>query len=551
MILSNLSAVAFAAALSWAPPANFPADADALVQSAYPADGPGAAVIVTVDGKPAYVAARGIANVESDRPITPDTVFRLGSITKQFTAAVILQLVDEGKLGLDDPLSKYLPDYPSPGGSSTVAQLLNHSSGIQSYTGIPGTMTPAATAKPLTTAQLVDLFKDHPQNFAPGTRYDYNNSGYILLGAIIEKVTGKAWHEAVDERLIKPLGLSSIAFGGHPQGTQWATGYTARGGEPAPSQPIDMTIPHAAGALVGTVRDLARWNEALHGGKVVSAQSYRRMIAPTTLKDGREVPYAFGLRNDDIRGRASIGHSGGIFGFSTASSYLPADRIFVAVFANSDSPATSTDLVMNKLAALALGDPYPVFSKADVPMAEIEPLFGVYAGGDVERSFFERNGKYFTRRKGAADSQVFAAGKDRFFYGPESLTWFAIVRDPDGKHRMEMHQMGASKPEVVVRTGPVPPPPAAIAVSDAELKFYAGDYKSPAGPIEVRLSESGTLTLRLSIQSPVALVPVARAQFKVDVVDATVDFIVEDGKVSGLVLKQGGQEVKATRVTPG
>ena len=191
-------------------PSDFAAKADAVVAEAWPADGPGAAIIVTEGGRPVYERGRGLADLESRRPITPDTVFRLGSITKQFSAAIMLQLVAEGKVSLDDPLSKYFPDYPQPGASATIAQLLNHTVGVQSYTDIPGWMVEEKTNRALTTEQLIAEFRDLPSPSKPGEKWAYNNSGYVLVGAVIEKVTGKPWHEVVGERIDRPLGLATI-----------------------------------------------------------------------------------------------------------------------------------------------------------------------------------------------------------------------------------------------------------------------------------------------------------------------------------------------------
>jgi CubicO group peptidase (beta-lactamase class C family) len=194
-------------------PADFKAKADQLVKKSFAADQPGAAVIVTEDGRIVYEAGQGLADVASKTPITPATVFRIGSITKQFSAAIMLQLVAEGKVSLDDKLSKYLPDYPQPGAGATIAQLLNHTVGVQSYTSIPGWMAEAKTGRAYTTEQLIAEFKDMPAPSKPGEKWEYNNSGYVLVGAVIERVTGKPWHVNVDERIARPLGLKTIRYG--------------------------------------------------------------------------------------------------------------------------------------------------------------------------------------------------------------------------------------------------------------------------------------------------------------------------------------------------
>lgn len=529
-------------------PADFKGQADALLAHSFSADEPGAAVIVMDDGKVAYSAGRGLANVEAKQPITPDTVFRLGSITKQFTAAVILQLVEEGKLSLSDPLSKFLPGYPMPGANATVAQLLNHTSGIQSYTSIPGWMVSDKPATAVTTQSLIAEFRDKPDEFAAGTRFSYNNSGYVLLGAIIEKVTGKPWHVAVADRITKPLGLTTIRYGVNaPVSGRMAAGYTDQDGKIVPARPIHMSVPHAAGALVGSVGDLAKWARALHGGKVVKSETYQQMIARTRLSDGKEVDYAFGLANGDVRGHRSIGHGGGIFGFSTASLYIPDEDVFVAVFANSDEPKTSPDMTAVKLAALAIDDPYPSLTRVEVPAAELQPLVGVYKLPEGERRVFLRDGKLFTRRTGGSDLEAIPAGQGRFFYA-NSLTWFTAARDESGKPVMTFYQNGSKTPEVSAWTGPIPPEPAAFSVPTATLERYAGKYQFGPAPLVVALGADGRLTVKLGPQNPVPIVPVSATEFQAQGVDARVTFHEKDGAVSHLTIAQGGSNRDAQRV---
>ena len=532
-------------------PADFKARADAVLAASYESDEPGAAVVVTKAGQPVYAGARGLADLDAKRPLTANSVFRIGSITKQFTAAVILQLAEEGKLSLDDPLSKFLPDYPRPGADATVEQLLNHTSGIKSYTGIPGAMTEESKRQRLTTEQLIARFKDHPADFERGSSFRYNNSGYVLLGAIIEEVTGKPWHAAIEERISVPLGLTTIRYGAaEGQMPAMAAGYTADGeGSVKPPQAIDMSVPHAAGALLGSTLDLATWAHALHHGKIVQPESYARMIAQTKLSDGSTNNYGFGLSNSEVRGRKGIGHGGGISGFSTSSMYIPEEDMFIAVFANSDEPATDPDVVLQKIAAIAIGDPYPTFTEASVPAASLEPLFGTYRLEEGERIFFARDGKLYTRRSGGSDTQVYAAGDDRFFYGPNSLTWFRILRDPAGKHVMHMYHSGLDEPEPAVLAGPVPEQPAVASVAAEVLQSYVGDYDAPLGRVQIRMGGDERLTIQLGPQRPTALIPISDTEFRPESVDARVHFDVEDGKAKSLRLRQGGRELPAARVT--
>lgn len=544
-------AAAFAMAVPQAvlaQPSEFRAQADALLAQSFPADGPGVAVIVTRGGNTIYAAGRGMGDIAASRPLAPSSVFRLGSITKQFTAAVILQLVGEGRISLDDPLSRFFPDYPQPGATATVRQLLNHTSGIQSYTSIPAWMM-ANMARPQTTAQMIAAFRDTPAPTRPGEAWAYNNSGYVLLGAIIEQVTGKAWHEAIVERISRPLGLGTIAYGENPAAlAATVRGYAAseNGVEIAP--PIHMSVPHGAGGLVGSVEDLAKWARALHHGRVVTPALYQEMIRRTRLPDGSDHAYGMGLANAEVRGRAGIGHGGNINGFATDSLYLPEQDLFIAVFANQERAAVDPPTLLRRIAALALNDPYPAFTPVALDMAAVEPLLGLYRiDGQQTRRFYARDGKLYTRRDGGGELEVMPAGGDRFFYGPGSLTWFRIERAADGNHVMLMHHDGATEAERTTRTGQIPPEAPSVAVPEAVLRTYIGRYVTGGPVVTIATAAAGGLTIQLTGQPALPMRATAERQFMVEEVGARIVFEVVDGRVTGLVIHQGGGQLPARR----
>ena len=532
-------------------PKGFQAKTDAYLRSVYPADGPGAAVIVVEHGKVVYLTGQGLADVANKHKIEPNTVFRLGSLTKQFTASVILQLNQDGKLSLSDRISKYLPGYPEPGASATIAQLLNHTSGIKNFTEIHRWMLGGNRARPVTTAQLIDAFKNEPLDFAPGTHWHYDNSGYVLLGAIIEKITGKPWYVAVQSRLLEPLKLRSIRYGVEESSTPFmALGYSEEGGKIVPAKPLHMSNPHAAGSLIGSVIDFARWNQALHHGRVLSARQYAGMIAPTKLPDGTLVPYGFGMGLGKLRGNETLLHSGHTAGFDTSTIYVPKDDLFVAAFTNSDHPATPATVARMVIAALALGQPFPEFHKRPVSVSEVEPLLGVYALTRGERRFFMKDGRLFTRRTGASDEEAFAAGHDRFFYGPTTLSWFEVRRDPAGRHVMTMYAGPEQEAETATRIGPISAE-ASVSVGRSQLERYVGSYKTDQRLAKVAIGEDGGLTLQVGSQSPRRLLPVSETEFRVEGVDAKVVFHSAAGAVSDLTFQQGDHQIRAERVPAG
>lgn len=549
-VLTSLSAVALAVASpAAAVPQDFTQRADQIVDQSYPADEPGAAVIVTEHGKVVYERGRGMADLQAKKPITPATVFRIGSITKQFAASVILQLVQEGKLSLDDPLSKFFPGYPEPGASATVRQLLNHTSGIQDYTDIPGWMVEGNTDKPYTTQQLIDVFKDKPAQFKPGEKWSYDNSGYILIGGIIEKVTGKPWYQAVDQRIAKPLHLTTLRYGINEASIpNMAVGYAPAGdGTFVPAQKINMSVPGAAGSLVSTVGDLATWANALHHGKVLDAASYKAMTTKTKTADGKLNPYGFGMEVDEIRGHPTIGHNGGIFGFVTDSIYVPEKDVFVAVFHNSVPPVTDPGAVAGKLAMMAIGDPFPDFHKQPVDLKEVGSFLGVYKIEDsqAERTFYSRDGRLFTKRSDGGEMEVFPAGNNRFFYDG-GVTWFDVVQGPSGPV-MKMYQNGSQTAQLATRVGPVPPEPTAVDVPIATLQRYAGSYSVGGDLAVVTLGDNG-LSVKLGSQPTFHLMAISANEFVVEKVGARVVFNGPSAApATSLTVHQNGQTIEAPR----
>ncbi|WP_161956858.1 serine hydrolase domain-containing protein [Sphingosinithalassobacter portus] len=522
--------------------------ATAILESAFPADAPGGAAIITRHGDTVFTGARGIADLATGRAIRPDSLFRLGSITKQFSAALTMQLVEQGKVSLDAPLSTYLPDYPGPGAAATVRQLLNHTSGIKSYTAIPGWLVEANTARAWTTAELIAQFSDQPLDFDPGTDQRYNNSGYVLVGAVIEAVTGKPWYVALRERILDPLGIADIRNGGgESEFANRALPYSKNEDGYVPAQKIDMSVPHAAGALVGSVGGLAKWAHALHHGKVVDAQSYALMTTPTNLPDGRTIPYGFGLSLEDVRGHKMIGHGGGIFGGATDSLYLPESGIFTAAFVNTDAPDVPPGIVARKLAALALGDPYPVLATIPVDPGTLEWVTGIYRIDDSTdtRTLFFQDGKLLSRREGSGALPVYFAGDGVFHFGPGSLSWFRVRRAADGAHILEMHQNGGDTVERATRTGPVPE---SVTVPHETLARYVGRYSLAGMVADITLSNDNVLTAQLTGQSALTLEARSTTEFAIPRVGARLVFPEGQGPAPYFTTFQGGAEIRAERI---
>jgi D-alanyl-D-alanine carboxypeptidase len=319
----------------------------------------GATVGVAVGGRISFIRGYGLADLEQRVPMTDSTVVRIGSVTKQFTAALVLRLVDQGTVSLDDPLAKFVPDFPR-AAEVTVQQLLNHTSGIMSYTHpkVSGQLRDAAR-KDWTSKELIARIAtlDPVYEFEPGTAWSYSNSGYMLLGAIIEKVSGKTYAEFLKSELLDPLEMTHTKV---DELAEIVPG-RARGYDPSKTASsgfrnadfISMGAAGPAGAMRSTASDLLKWHLALFGGKVLKPATLALMSSPGRLKDGRpsskgRVPpnwvpetteYGLGLFLGKLDGRATVGHGGAINGFNTWMETFPEERVTIVVLANTSYPA--------------------------------------------------------------------------------------------------------------------------------------------------------------------------------------------------------------------
>ena len=337
---------------AWAP-------VDALINQAI-ADHkvPGLSLAVMKGGSLVRAKGYGLANIETGTAVTPDTVFRIGSLTKQFTGAAIVLLQQDGKLSVDDKLSKFLPEVPR-AGDITLRQMLNHTSGLGNYTdrSTRGAFLASARLDYDDNALLAEMLAHTEPLFAhePGTNWAYSNTAYVLLGLVAAKVAREAWPAFFQRRLFAPAGLTSTVVDDQKDVVAHrASGYSGRAGSDTEwdnAAFIGMTYPGAAGNIRSTATDLCRWHAALLGGRVVGPAGLQAMLTPGRLKDG-SVPmvvqtanapktslnYGFGLFIDDVNGHASVSHAGGIFGFTSDLRSFPKDKTSITILTNTDSP---------------------------------------------------------------------------------------------------------------------------------------------------------------------------------------------------------------------
>jgi CubicO group peptidase (beta-lactamase class C family) len=307
-------------------------------------------VLVARGDKVLFSKGYGFANLEWDIPNTPDTKFRIGSLSKQFTAVLILKLEEQGKLSVSDPVKKYFANAPAAWDKITLFHLLTHTSGLPDFTNLPD--YPNLQTLPTTATQIMARFLDKPLEFQPGEKFKYCNSGYVVLTAVVEKVAGVPYEKFLQEQILTPVGLKDSGYD-----SAWrvihhrATGYLLDADNQIQnSKFIDMTVPQGAGALYSTTEDLLKWELAMFGGKVLKPASFEKMTTP--VKNN----YGFGLFVRTVNKRRMIEHTGGIDGFNTDLAYYPDDKVTIVVLRNINLRSRQTE-VTSKLAAAYFGEP--------------------------------------------------------------------------------------------------------------------------------------------------------------------------------------------------
>jgi D-alanyl-D-alanine carboxypeptidase len=350
---------------------------------------PGATVLVLDRGSTILNAAYGVKNLLTNAPVTTDTHFEIGSITKQFTAAAILQLKEQGKLSLDDPLAKYVPEYTRAKGI-TIKQLLWHESGIPDFTDAPN-IEELVTKKRGSFAAILALVKDKPLEFTPGAKEAYSNTNYEILGRIVELASGMSWDNYTRSHLFAPAAMTDSTFMSSEAHTKnVATGYAIDRGRLVP-QPSLGDWASSAGGIISTTRDLAKWNTALFGGRIVSPSDLRLMTTSGHLLDGSATGYGFGLLIDTYDGQQRYWHNGATFGFKTVNVVYPRLDQQIIVLGN------DVDVLVEGIASAIFSKLHPdlaaAANKAAVGedkaiTAQAKTLIRQFAAGHLERSQF-------------------------------------------------------------------------------------------------------------------------------------------------------------------
>ena len=513
----------------------------AVVQAQAAGDRFMGSVLVAKDATVVFEQSAGWANLEWKVAHTPATKFRIGSVTKQFTAAAVLLLAERGKLALDDPLAKFVPAAPETWKPVTVRQLLSHTGGVPSFTDIPDYAT--NKLRPETPAQSIAHVTDKPLEFAPGEKFKYSNSGFVLLGWIVEVASGMSYEAFLRENIFRPLGMNDSGYDSSTAVIpQRASGYLPGPGGPTNAPYIDMHVPHGAGALYSTTADLHRWTQGLFGGRLLAAASLEQMITPVKSN------YAFGLTVATVKGRKVISHGGGIEGFNAQLAYYPESKVTVVVLANINGSASAE--IAEQLAALTFGETVTLPAErkeVEVPVAVLRNYVGVYQlGPRVTNTVRLMDGRLTTQLTGQPRLPIFPESERKFFLKVVDAQ-VEFVADEQG-HVTHLLQSQGGRTQKAPRISETVIERTAIALPRATLASYVGTYELRPGFALAITLEGDQLMAQATGQGKNPLFPEAETKFFLQVVDAQVDFLKDAaGVVTHLVLHQNGRDLTGAR----
>lgn len=522
----------------------------ALLDQTYKPDLPGAAVIVVRDGQVVFRKGYGMASLELGVPIEPDMIFRIGSITKQFTAVATLMLAEQGKLSLSDEITRFLPDYPVNGKKITIEHLLTHTSGIKSYTSLPEWLP--LWRKDLSLTELIAIFRDKPLDFAPGESWSYNNSAYVLLGAIIEKASGQSYQDFIEQRIFAPLGMKHSFYDRTERVIRRrVAGYSKGKDGYVNCAYLSMTQPHAAGSLMSSVDDLALWDAALYTERVVKQESLKRAWTPYRLNNGKPTHYGYGWAMGEWEGHRFITHDGGINGFITSGYRFPDDKVYVAVLTNLDSPLANPGDLAFRIGTLTIGKPYRDPATISLSESQLDQYVGVYEGADKKEALVRRDGSKLTVSLGPAKVEIVPLSETEFAFKDSMRNRLKFIREGGrvtGLVRLENY--GADQEfRRTDRPLPAATAPKAAQVDPKIYDQYAGEYELAPG-VTVTISRDGHRLMAVAAGQPkVELVPESATKFQVKDVGAQLEFVTDaSGRAVSIIFNQDGQPLNGKRI---
>jgi CubicO group peptidase (beta-lactamase class C family) len=399
---------------------------DSIFKQAYPTNSPGATVLIAKDDKIIYRKAFGLANVELKVPMKVDNVLYLASITKQFTSVAILMMMEQGKLSLKDPLAKYISDYPR-GNEITLHHLLNHTSGIVNYTNLPEFRN--KTRLDLSPEEIISYFKKIPLEFNPNEKFAYSNSGYVLLGYIIEKLSGMSYGDFIQKNIFDRLGMKNSYYANaYKIILNRTNGYQFSEGKYENAEYMSETIPYAAGSLMSTVDDMFLWNKAIRYNTLISEKTRQIAFTNYTLTNGKNSNYGYGWFINELASKTTLEHSGGINGFTTSGIYMPTRNIYSIVLTNlgnGKGPETNNIKAVSAL----LGKQIAEKSTVKISEEELKKWVGAYQFEDVVRFINYEKGALYSKREAGRTLKLIPLTKNEFRFEDLSTTYIFSLKE--------------------------------------------------------------------------------------------------------------------------
>jgi len=517
---------------------------DRLFEKRVGMTGAGAAVLVARNGKILFEKGYGLADIEGQIPVTPATKFRIGSITKQFTAAAILKLQEADKVHVTDLLSAYYPEFPR-GNEVTLGQMMTHTSGIHSYTSEPGFLDKVTTAT--TSAQLIASIEKHPFDFDPGARWSYSNSNFLILGAIVEKASGQKYEDYLRQALFEPLGMASTGVYHNdkpPSGA--AVGYEYENDRFKRALDWNMTWAGGAGSLYSTVEDLYRWNEGIFGHKVLSEKSLSAAFSPVATRenkdDNHESGYGYGWLIEAFRNFHIIWHNGGLNGFLSSLLRIPDKNLTVVVLVNAEPPKPNAvpDALAHEIAEFYVGSelgPRPSRSSVTVSHEALSAVVGRYDYNGAILIVTQEGDRLFAQLGFQPRFELFPRSETEFFWKVVDAQ-VTFVKDPSGKvvgatHHQNGVTFHAPRLADVVETK----------LDDTHTDPLLGGYDAGSYGKMTISRDGGRLYSQLSNQPRVEMGATSDTEFFLRQVNAQLTLVKDaNGRVKSLILHQGGQE---------
>jgi CubicO group peptidase (beta-lactamase class C family) len=516
---------------------------DSIFHQAYSANSPGATVLIAQNDKIIYRKAFGMANLELKSPMKPENVLQLASITKQFTSVSILMLMEQGKLSLNDPLSKYMADFPR-GNEITLHHLLNHTSGIKNYTNLPEFRNKTRTD--MTPEEIIGVFKNEPLEFDPNEQYAYSNSGYVLLGYIIEKLSGMSYEDFIQKNIFDKLGMNDSYYGNtYKIIPDRASGYQIYEGNYENAEFMSTTIPYAAGSLMSTVDNMFLWNKAIHHNTLISEKSKHIAFTNHRLNTGKQNNYGYGWAINEIAGITSLEHTGGINGFSTSGIYVPEKNIYAIVLTNLDDRKGPETYNIKAVSAL-LGQ--PIADKASVVLSEkqLKKWVGAYQFDEVIRFIIHDKGVLYSMREGGRPIKLIPLSEHEFRF-EDMLATYTFSSKEGKKQALYSDRI---KKSIGKETDKMPPSEReAIVLAPEILNKYVGVYELQ-GPFQMEIEkQNDRLYAKATGQSPLEIFAETEHRFFIKEIEAQIVFnVAADGTVKSLHFIQGAQQMEGKKI---